>query len=435
MKLNFLSATDLIKKIEKRSIKVEDLCKDCLDMISSKDREVKAWEYLDADLALKYARELDRKKILKTLRGVPVAIKDIFNTKDMPTCMGSPIWKGFMPGNDARVVHSIRMDDGLIMGKTVTAEFAVHFLPEDKTRNPHNLEHSPGTSSSGSAAAVASYMVPLALGTQTAGSIIRPASYCGIYGFKPTFGTVPRTAMLKTTDTLDTIGCFARSIDDIRLLFDTIRVYGVNYPFVDAKLKKHEGHGAQHRVKIGILDSGIDVFKGFDRYVFDKFDEYIGTLAKKKNVRVARIKPSADFNKIHRIHSLLYDKTLSYYFMEEFKQHTLISDIMYRIIERGNMISLEEYKKALEAQAGIRRSIEKELKDYDVILTPSTAGEAPLITDCEKDDTCLIWTFLGFPSLNLPLFRGKRNLPFGVQAVAKRYDDYKLLEISKRLLV
>ena len=153
MKLNYLTATELIGKLKRRTVKAEEVCRDCLKMVSLRDKEVKAWEYINDGLVLKYAREIDRKKARKGLYGIPVGVKDIFNTKDMPTAMGSPIWKGFMPGNDARVVHNIRMNDGIIFGKTVTAEFAVHFLPKDKTKNPHNLRHSPGTSSSGSAAA------------------------------------------------------------------------------------------------------------------------------------------------------------------------------------------------------------------------------------------------------------------------------------------
>ena len=434
MKLNYLTATELIKKLRQKKIKAEEVCRDCLEMIALKDKEVKAWEYINEELVLRYAREIDRKKDLKTLHGVPVAVKDIFNTKDMPTTMGSPIWKGFMPGNDARVVHNIRMNDGIILGKTVTAEFAVHFLPEHKTRNPHSLKHSPGTSSSGSAAAVASHMVPLALGTQTAGSIIRPASYCGIFGFKPTFGTVPRTAMLKTTDTLDTVGCFARSIDDIRILFDSIRVSGSNYPFVNNCLKEYDV-SKRSNIRIGVISDTIDVFRGFEQYVFDRFDAYINKLGKKNNVRLTKIKPSSDFNKIHRIHSLIYDKTLSYYFKEEFKQKTFISDIMYEIIARGNKIPVADYIKALTDQARIRQAIGGELKSYDAILTPSTAGEPPLAGEIENPDTCLIWTFLGWPSLNIPMFRGPHNMPMGLQAVAKRYDDYKLLYIAKNFLI
>ncbi|MDD5436319.1 MAG: amidase [Candidatus Omnitrophica bacterium] len=435
MKLNYLTATELAGKLKRKTVKAEDVCRDCLKMVASKDKEIKAWEYIDEDLVLKYAREIDRKKRPGALRGIPVGVKDIFNTKDMPTAMGSPIWKDFTPGNDARVVHNIRMNDGIVFGKTVTAEFAVHHLPKDKTKNPHNLKHSPGTSSSGSAAAVASCMIPLALGTQTAGSTIRPASYCGIFGFKPTFGTVPRTGMLKTTDTLDTVGCFARSVDDIRMIFDAIRVKGRDYPFVNAHLKEYARAANLENIRIGILSEGMGVFDKFEDHLLGQFDKYVNKLSRVKGMSVTRIRPSSNLNKIHRIHSVLYDKTLSYYFKEEFNHKTLISDIMYGIIKRGNKISLDEYAKALKEQARLRIVVEKELEGHDLILTPSTSGEPPLAGEIENPDTCLIWTFLGRPALNIPAFRGPRNLPMGLQAVAKKYDDYKLLAIAGELLV
>ncbi|MDD5072681.1 MAG: amidase [Candidatus Omnitrophica bacterium] len=434
MKLNLLSATELIKKIKSKKVSVEEACRDCLEAVSEKDPVVKAWEYIDPESAIRHAKRLDKKKELGSLAGVPVGVKDIFNTSDMPTAMGSPLWKGFTPGNDARVVHSIRMQDGLVLGKTVSAEFAVHYLPKNKTVNPHDPRYSPGTSSSGSAAAVASYMVPLALGTQTAGSIIRPASYCGVYGFKPTFGTVPRTAMLKTTDSLDTVGLLARTVDDVKLLFDVIRVRGSNYPFVNATLDRNSPIRLSRKIKVGFISGGIHVFNKFEKYAMDAFDSYIRGLKGKGQVELVKIKPSADFNKIHDIHSTIYDKTLSYYFKDEFKQHTLISELMYEIIERGNRITGAEYADALGEQVRIGARIGKELAGYDAVLTLSTSGEPPLIDEREKPDTCLIWTFLGYPVLNIPAFTGPNGLPFGLQVAAKKYDDYKMLHIAKYFL-
>ncbi len=432
MKLNFLTATELKEKILKNETSVTEVCRDCFDRIDSIEHKVKAWEYLDKESVFLAAGILDKKRQKGLLAGIPVGIKDIFNTKDMPTAMGSPIWRGFNPGNDARTVHNIRVNDGIVFGKTVTAEFAVHHLPKGKTVNPHNYKHTPGTSSSGSAASVAACMVPVALGTQTAGSIIRPASYCGIYGFKPTFGTVPRTGMLKTTDTLDSVGCFARSIEDIKLIFDLIRVKGPDYPFVNENLAGYKRF--PEKIRIGFIDDGISVFKGFEQYALGAFRTYIQRLAKNKQVAIKKIKPQALFNEIHQIHAIIYDKTLSYYFKDEFKQRTLISKIMYEIIGRGNRITALQYRDALERQAYIRKKISDGLNEYDVVLTLSTAGEAPPVEAEEKPDTCLIWTFLGYPVLGIPKFTGPGNLPFGLQAVAKKYDDYKLLSIANKIL-
>jgi Asp-tRNA(Asn)/Glu-tRNA(Gln) amidotransferase A subunit family amidase len=351
----------------------------------------------------------------------------------MPTAMGSPIWEGFTPGNDARVIRSIRGEGGLVFGKTVTAEFAVHYLHYSKTVNPHNPLHIVGTSSSGSAAAIASYMVPLALGTQTAGSIIRPASYCGIFGFKPTFGTIPRTGVLKTTDSLDTIGCLARSIDDIKLLFSAIHVKGKDYPFVDEHLDSYRfAHNA--KIRIGFISDGIWVFDNYEKYTLNALNGFISGISNLKNVEVVKINPHADFNRIHKIHETIYDKDLSYYFKIEFgSRPELMSEIMMGIIDRGCKISSEDYCSALDEQARIRMVINEQLKDFDVVLTLPVTGEAPLISENEKPDTCLIWTFLGYPSLNIPIFKGPKSLPFGLLANAKRYDDYKLLSVMKHL--
>ncbi len=231
---------DILRKYRNNEFDIIEWNKSFISVIKRKDKLIKSWAYFDEELWLKnlnfvlekHPRQHDK------LLGIPVGIKDIFNTIDMPTCMGSPLWKGFTPGNDARVVHNIKFQGGIIAGKTVTAEFAVH--SPNETRNPRDVNYSPGTSSSGSAASVASGMIPLAIGTQTAGSIIRPASYCGIYGFKPSFGTLPRTGMLKTTDSLDCVGLFATNIDDCKLLFEVMRVKGLDYPYVHQYLEKED---------------------------------------------------------------------------------------------------------------------------------------------------------------------------------------------------
>ena len=233
-----LSAGEGTRRIRSRELSAVEWARSCAERVEELESGVGAWAYFDREKVLAQARCLDKKiahgQTLGELCGVPIGIKDTFNTQDMPTSMGSPIWEGFRPGNDARVVFYLRQADGVIAGKTVTAEFAVH--APGKTVNPHAPGYSPGTSSSGSAAAVAAHMVPLALGTQSAGSIIRPASYCGVYGFKPSFGLVPRTGILKTTDTLDTVGVFARVPEDLNLLFEVIRVHGENFPVSHALL-------------------------------------------------------------------------------------------------------------------------------------------------------------------------------------------------------
>jgi Asp-tRNA(Asn)/Glu-tRNA(Gln) amidotransferase A subunit family amidase len=222
-----LSATQASDLIASGRLKSVDLVQSCLDRIAQTDGEIKAWAYLDAENALEQAAALDRRReagfATGPLHGLPVGLKDIIDTRDMPTERGTPIFKGRQSEDDARIVEMLREAGAVIMGKTVTTELA--FVHANETRNPHNPDRTPGGSSSGSAAAVAAGHVPLAIGTQTNGSVIRPASFCGTFGFKPTRGAIPRTGVLQTSKSLDQIGVFARTLDDVALLTDAISGY------------------------------------------------------------------------------------------------------------------------------------------------------------------------------------------------------------------
>ncbi len=430
-----LGARKARKLLETRQIKAEDYLGSCLDRIRRCEPLVHAWAHLDADATLPKARVIDEQiaqgRPVASLTGIPVGVKDIFNTADMPTQMGSPIWSGFCPGNDARVVYYLRQAGALIPGKTVTAEFAVH--APGPTRNPHHLEHSPGTSSSGSAVAVATGMVPLALGTQTAGSIIRPASYCGVIGFKPSFGLIPRTGMLKTTDSLDTVGLFARSIEDVRLLFDVIRVHGSDYPISQMLLNSPD------RSNRGARPWRLALVKGpkwhcAESYARQALFTFAERLSQYADVNLVDYNLPSEFDRAHDVHSTIYDCTLAYYFQDEFKKETLVSPIMYEIIRRGQQVSLEQYKQALQDQRRLADSLDNLLQKNDFLLNLSTGGEALHgIDSVDRPDNCLIWTLCGVPAINLPVFRGPNGLPFGLQVVARRYSDYLLLNFGEWL--
>lgn len=434
--LNHLSATEAVRRLRARELSAVDLTRACLEQIERVEPQINAWAYLDPDVALRQAAAVDRRveagEPVGPLAGVPVGIKDIFNTKDMPTEMGSPIWHGFTPGNDARVVHYVRMADAVIPGKTVTAEFAVH--APGPTRNPHNPEHMPGTSSSGSAVAVASFMTPLALGTQTAGSTIRPASYCGIYGYKPSFGILPRTGMLKTTDSLDTIGFFARTPDDLALLFDVIRVQGADYPISEAALNDPSRQIRGDRPWRVALVRGPkwDHAEPYAQEALLGFAETLGTL---DDVVVEEVEAPASLNRGHAVHSIIYDRTLAYYFKEEFKKHTLVSPVMYEIIRRGNETDVEDYKRALAEQTQIRTELDNWFAGgWDILLNLSTGGSALKGLESEdRPDNCLVWTLCGIPAISVPVFSGPDELPFGAQVVARRYNDYLLLDFVRWL--
>lgn len=434
-RLNYLSAVESVRLIERGEITARALVEDCLAQIGRLDHELQVWAYVAPDAGLAQAQAVDEKikagGRVGRLAGVPVGVKDIFNTTDMPTQMGSPIWKGFTPGNDARAVHYLRMADAVLPGKTVTAEFAVH--TPGPTRNPHDPRCTPGTSSSGSAAAVAAYMVPLALGTQTAGSTLRPASYCGIYGFKPSFGLIPRTGMLKTTDSLDTVGLFARTVDDLVLLFDVVRVRGSNYPMSHAILND------SHRQSKGERPWRVAFVRGpkwedAEHYACRALCDYAGKLAREPGVTVEEVSLPASFSDAHAMHLVIYDKALSYYFKNEFRQHTLISPLMYEIITRGNEIPLERYQDALRQQDQLAGQFDDFMRGYDALLTLTT-GSAALegLDSVDRPDTCLIWTLCGAPAINLPVFSTAARMPFGAQVVGRRYNDLLLLEFVRLL--
>lgn len=427
--LNELTAKQCLNLIKAGECSAQDIALACLKQIEKLDRTIRAWVHVDHEQVLEEAVRVDE-RIARgqcgNLAGIPVGVKDIFNTKNMPTQMGSPIWKDFRPGNDARVVHNLRMADSIILGKTVTAEFAVH--TPGPTLNPHNLDYMAGTSSTGSAVAVACCMVPLALGTQTAGSIIRPASYNGVYGFKPSFGLIPRTAMLKTTDSLDTVGLFARSADDLQILLDVVRVHGSNYPIQEAALDDSKRKSVTGRPwKVAIING--PKWEYAEPYAQKAYSDFSKRLSLLPGVEVFEKQLPECLQEAHDVHSIIYDRTLAYYFREEFKKQTLVSSIMYEIIERGNKISLDQYKSALEEQYRIASAMDIFFKEScDILLDLSTGGEALKgINSVDRPDNCLIWTLGGLPVVNVPVFVGPLGLPFGLQIIGRRYNDYGLL--------
>jgi Asp-tRNA(Asn)/Glu-tRNA(Gln) amidotransferase A subunit family amidase len=315
-----------------------------------------------------------------------------------------------------------------MLGKTVTAEFAVHY--QDKTRNPHDLSRSPGTSSSGSAVAVATGMVPVALGSQTAGSISRPASYCGIYGFKPTFGVLPRIGVLKTTDSLDTLGFFARSVSDLGLMFEASRVHGENYEFVHQYIDNYRSI-PNKTYRIGIVKH--PKWDEASLYAKEQFGMWCEKLQMPR-VEIEEVELPAFCKTIHDTHQKIYDKSLAYYFKEEYAKHELMSPIFYDIIQEGLRITKEEYQEALEKQSHETREFDAWMESYDILITLATADEAPIgLTTPDIPDANLIWTYLGLPIATLPVLSGLNGLPIGVSVVARKYNDKLLLEFLNYL--
>lgn len=434
LSLHRLTAAAAARQILARQFTAGELARDCVGRIAQLEPELHAWAYFDPENFIERAKGVDRRlaggEVLGALAGIPVGVKDIFNTADMPTAMGSPLWDGFTPGNDARAVFNLKRADAVMAGKTVTAEFAVH--APGPTKNPLDTSRIPGTSSSGSAVAVAAEMVPCAIGTQTAGSVIRPASYCGIYGYKPSFGLIPRTGMLKTTDPLDTVGFFSRSAEDLGILLEALRVHGLDYPISHQKLSDSEfsqKRGGKWRVAL-LRHPKWALAEPYARQAIEQFTT---GLARENDIELSEPELPEALAEAHDVHATIYDKSIAYYFKNEFREHTLISREIKEMIERGNAVPLERFRRALERQAQIASETDRFLADYDACFTLSTAGEAPEIGSPEKEDSCLIWTLCGLPAIGVPLLTGPSGLPMGVQTIARRYADRRLLTFVERL--
>ena len=358
----------------------------------------------------------------KNLSCIPFLAKDIFNTIDFKTEMGSKVWKNFNAGNNARVIDKLVDDGSILMGKSTTAEFAVHH--ETKCKNAIDNKRLPGTSSTGSAVAVSLGVVPYALGTQTAGSITRPASYNGVYGIKPTFGMIPRTGILKTCDSLDTIGFLTSNFENIKIILNSMRVTGKNYPYVKDyvdKIKKIE----IKKLKIGFVKT--HTWNNLEDYNKKRFLEYINRV--KGNFITEELNIGDEFNQIHEIHKRIYYKSLSYYFKREKKLGYKLSSIIKDIIKKGNKISNDEFKESIFKQNYLIEKFDKIISNFDLVISPGTAGIAPKKTEIEKNDSALMWTFLHVPSIFSPIFKGPKELPFGIQFIGRKWNDLQIISI------
>lgn len=412
-----------------------DAAQACREAVARHEFDVHAWVKFDGELlqqaaaatAERIAKNVKVGEPLRALEGVPVGVKDIFNTAEFPTQMGSPLWSGFTPGNDARAVFHLKRAGALIPGKTVTAEFAVHTL--GKTLNPWAPERTPGTSSSGSAVAVAMGMVPVALGTQTAGSIVRPASFTGVWGMKPSFGLIPRTGMLKTTDSLDTVGFFVGHAEDLGPVLDALRVDGRDYPLSHAAFADAQRQAApkDRPWRVALLRPAV--WSHAPAYARQAMEGWAWLAQRTFGRRIEIFEPELPYElaECHRVHATIYNRALAYYFKAEHERAELVSPVMKALIEAGQRITPAEYEQALQRQVELARITERFMRGFDVAVTLSTAGEAPLRHVEEAPDSALMWTLAQLPAVSAPVFRSPRGLPFGLQLVARRYNDPLLL--------
>ena len=430
------SIPELIRNVEQGSLTYKDMADAVVCAINEMDAKTSAWVCFDLDkLYLESEQLLTKFKArggVLRLDGIPFGVKDIFNTKAFPTQMGSPLWKGFTPGNNARVVDSLIFAGGLVVGKTVTAEFAVHALNE--ALNPHDTTKTPGTSSSGSAVAVAAGMVPFSLATQTAGSIVRPASFCGVWGMKPSFGMIPRTGVLKTTDSLDTVGFVSAHAESLRPILDHTRVRGPDYPNVYNQVDKQ---GAYPKPKnrpwrVGFVKT--HTWNKATSYAREAIEGLAARIGLENGFEVEEIEWARELNVAHDIHATIYNKSLSYYFQNEKKMDSQLTPIMKSMIEAGESITPDDFRLALKHQEVFCERLDKLLFPYDIVLSLGTSSSAPLRGVEELPDPSLIWTLGHLPSIAVPAFRCPDNLPFGAQLVSRRWNDYLLIQGVEELV-
>jgi Asp-tRNA(Asn)/Glu-tRNA(Gln) amidotransferase A subunit family amidase len=413
---NHLSAAEAIAQLASGALTAEALMRACLDRAAEREG-VKAWIWLDSERALAEARAADRAGRAGLLAGLPIGAKDIIDTRDMPTEHGSPIYRGNRPFADAACIALLRMAGGTIMGKTVTTEFANRF--PGATVNPHNPAHTPGGSSSGSAAAVADFQVPAALGTQTGGSVIRPSAFCGIIGYKPSFGEFSRGGIKLQCHNLDTLGILCRSLDDLPPLRTAL---------VAGKLRPIDRTVAAPR--IGLCRT--PAWERAEPAMQALIERSAATLAA-AGARVMEVNFAPPFANILEHHRRIFNFEAARNYAYEYEEHNeLVSQVLRdTVLTPGRELPLAAYVEAIETAEAFRHHMDDIFGDVDVLLTPSTAGEAPLGLGSTGDPSFnSIWTLAWTPCVTLPAGTGPKGLPLGIQLIGPRFRDEALFDAA-----
>lgn len=416
--LNHLGAAEAARRIAAGRLSSEDLVRACLDRIKSRDAEVQAWVDFDPERAIAQARAADQRREAGPLAGVPLGVKDVLDTADLPTQYNSPIYRGYRPLADAACVALARRAGAIILGKTVTTEFASR--SPGATRNPHNLEFSPGGSSSGSAAAVADFMVPFALGTQTGGSVIRPAAYCGIVGYKPSFGTINCAGMKHLAESLDTIGALARTVEDCALLVHALS--GRSVPDFASRLALAPRIGLCRTARWHEASPATQTL----------LENTAAALAR-RGATLREVALPQDFARIYDDQLLIMNYEAAQALAWEYRHHAeLLSEPLRKTVEEYGAMPRAAYADALRNARDCRARLPQVFADLDVLLTPSAPDEAPRgITHTGNAVFNRNWTVLQLPCVTLPAGRGPQGLPLGVQIVGNHDADARTLECAE----
>ena len=430
-----LSTNELVSKMKEGQISSIEVCKAYIERINKFEKDVKAWSFLDKKILLEKAEEADdyRKsgKPLGALHGLPVAVKDIFGTYDMPTECGTVFRRKKSASQDSEVVNLLKNAGAIIMGKTVTAELA--YIHPGKTTNPHDYSRTPGGSSSGSAAVIAAQMAPLSVGSQTGGSIIRPASYCGVVGYKPSYGLISRNGALKTSEKLDTIGVFGKSVEAVALLakvlikkdlYDPATIHFAADGILEASQK--EPH-----FEPKFIFYKTDKWKNIDKESKNAFEFFIKKF--KKNIEIFDVPEY--FKDIPKHHQIIHETDLANNFQAYYKKDKKkLSKEMRDAIERGLKHSAYDYANAIDFMEQSYQSYKEVFEDYHGVITPSASGVADKsLKSTGSADFQKIWTYMGLPTISLPLLTGESDLPLGVQLIGDKLDDIRFLSTANWL--
>ena len=427
-----LSANELAAQLREGEISSVEVCSQYIERIGKFEKDVKAWSHFNKKLLLEKAAEADEHRIsgkpLGLLHGLPVAVKDIIGTLDMPTECGTTIRKKMTASQDSEVVNLLKIAGAIIMGKTETTELA-YFHP-GKTTNPHDYKRTPGGSSSGSAAAVAAYMAPLSIGSQTNGSTIRPASYCGVVGYKPSYGLISRYGILKQSDKLDQVGIFGKSVEDVSLLAKVL----IKKDLFDPSTIHYSAEDMMDMCRKGPLFDPKFIFyktknwKNLDKESQESFEIFIKTF--KKNIEV--FDTPSYFDDIPKYHKIIHETDMANNFQLYYKKHKKkLSKEMVSAIERGFKNSATEYAEAIDFMKRSYDSYKEVFEDYHGVLTPASSGVAPKgLGNTGSPEFSTVWTYLGLPSISLPLLTGKNDLPLGIQLIGDKHDDLRFLGVA-----
>jgi Asp-tRNA(Asn)/Glu-tRNA(Gln) amidotransferase A subunit family amidase len=411
--LHELSAAEAARRIEANELTCEALAAACLERIAERDDAVRAWAFIHEKQVLSQARDLDRTARRSRLHGVPVGLKDIIDTEDLPTQYGSPIYDGHRPRADASCVALLRRAGCLILGKTVTTEFANNH--PSMTRNPHNPAHTPGGSSSGSAAAVADRMVPFALGTQTGGSVIRPAAYCGAYALKPSFGSINRQGTKFVAESLDTIGIFSRGVEDLALALEVLS---------DRLAPDFSSVVGKPRIGLCRTPRWADA----DALTQANLEEAARVLAK-AGATVTEFDLPSGSDQLFERHKVIMGFESARALAWEYENHPdQISATLKPRLDEGWQVTRADYDAVRETARQCRRALAEKMREVDFLLTPSAASEAPLGYASTGDPVFnRAWTLFGVPCATLPHGKGAHGVPLGVQLVGPMDGDGALL--------